>query len=169
MNPRNHSRARRVGAVLLACATAGLAAGALAKGATAWSKRTETKLLAEPKPLAAPVGKVGFGESLTVLEARGAWLNVKAKGTVGWVFQGNVAEEKPELAPPAGFLSVEANDTTTSAAARPLTAVGKGYAQRSGTNTAVDDLDWLEIESGKIGPGVVNAYLRSNKKGEFQE
>lgn len=167
MNSRTFPR--RLGVALLACAAATVAPAALQKGGTAYSKRNETKLLAEPKPLATAVGKAAFAEPLKVLEVRGAWLNVKGKAATGWVFQGNLAEEKPSLAPPAGLTSVEANDTTTSAAARPLAPVANGFADRQGAGKARADVEWVEQQAAKVGPAAVNEYLRANKKGEFQE
>lgn len=167
MKPRTLTRS--LAAALCAGAAATAAHAALQTGGTAYSKRNETKLLAEPKPLAAAVGKAGFAESLKVLEVRGAWLNVKGKSATGWVFQGNLAEEKPSLAPAAGFTSVEANDTTTSAAARPLAPVATGYSDRQDSGKARADIEWLEQQAAKVGPAAVNEYLRTNKKGEFQE
>jgi SH3-like domain-containing protein len=63
---------------------------AFKKGDTAYSKKVETPLLAEPKPLAAASAKVGFAEKLEVDEVRGSWLHVSAKNAAGWIFQGNV-------------------------------------------------------------------------------
>lgn len=164
-----HPLPRRLGVALLASAAILCAFPAWKKGDTVYSKRNETKLLAEPKPLAGAVGKAGFAESLNVLEVRGSWVSVKGKGGTGWVFQGNLAEEKPTLAPPAGFTTVTANDTTTSAAARPLGPVGNDYAARTGAGSARADIEWVEQQSAKVGPAAVNEYLRTNKKGEFQE
>jgi hypothetical protein len=141
---------------------------ALKKGDKAWSKRNETPLLSEPSPLAAPAGVVGFAEELKVEEVRGVWVRVQGGETSGWVFQGNVAEDKPSAAPPAGLTTLSASDTDTAAAARPLTAVGSEFAARHGATDAADDLQWLEQQSAEVKAADVDAYLRENKKGEYQ-
>jgi hypothetical protein len=148
---------------------AALAAGlAFEKGDKVWSKRNETPLLAEPKPLATAAGKAGFAEELKVEEVKGVWLRVKGAKASGWVFQGNVAEDKPAGTPPAGLTTLSASDTDTAAAARPLSAVATGFAERHNAKDAASDLDWLEKQSADVKAADVDEYLRENKKGEFQ-
>jgi hypothetical protein len=107
------------------------------QGGKAWSKHHETALLAEPRPLAPVVSTIGFAEKLKVREIQGAWLRVESSAGEGWVFQGNVASEKPELAPGAGFTTIAAQ-TDTVAAARPLApaATRSGTAQRMRRRTS---------------------------------
>ncbi len=152
--------------LLCSAATATLAAWNI--GGTAYSKRNETLLLAEPKPLAAALGRAGFAEPLKVVEVRGTWLNVQGKSATGWVFSGNVADEKPTLAPPAGLTTVEASSTATSAAARPLGPVASGYAERHGARSPAADLDWLEGQVAEVPPIVVTTYMRTHQKGDYQ-
>jgi hypothetical protein len=99
---------------------------------------------------------------------KGAWLRVKGAKAAGWVFQGNVASDKPAGTPPAGLTTLSASDTDTAAAARPLTAVGSDYASRHNATDASADMAWLETESAKVKAADVDEYLRENKKGEFQ-
>ena len=68
--------ARRLWPVLLLLAGAATLEAALVAGGTAYTKRQDTTLLAEPAPLAAAAGKLAFGRKLKVEEARGAWLRV---------------------------------------------------------------------------------------------
>jgi hypothetical protein len=159
---------RVLAATGLLCAAAATAT-AVDKGGTVYSKRNETNLLAEPKPLAAATGKAGFAEALKVTEVRGKWYSVKGKSATGWVFAGNVAEEKPKLAPPAGLTSIEASDTNTAAAARPLTEAGNDFAARHGGAQARADVEWVDAQAGKLPGSAVVAYMKAHKKGEYQE
>jgi hypothetical protein len=163
-NPRPR-RLWLAGLICLAACAAGLA---FEKGDKVFSKRNETPLLAEPKPLASAAGKAGFAEELKVEEVKGVWLRVKGAKASGWVFQGNVAEDKPAGTPPAGLTTLSASDTDTAAAARPLTAVAADYATRHDATNAAADMTWLETESAQVKAADVDDYLRENKKGEFQ-
>lgn len=161
-------RPRRVLVAGLLCAAALVVGLAFDKGDKVWSKRNETPLLQEPKPLAPPAGKAGFAEELRVVETRGVWLRVRGEKDSGWIFEGNVAEQKPEGTPPAGLTTLSASDTDTAAAARPLSAVGQDFAERHGAADAASDLSWLEEQSAAIKAADVDAYLRENRKGEYQ-
>jgi hypothetical protein len=159
--------ARRCSAVVLVVLLA-LVGVAFEKGGKVYSKRNETPLLTEPRPLAAPAGRVGFAEALTIEEVSGAWLRVKAKKVAGWIFSGNVAEEVPKLAPPAGLTTVAASETTTAAAARPLSPAGDAYVDRHGASEAKADVEWLDREAAKVRAPEVETYLRENRKGEYR-
>ncbi|HLF30935.1 MAG TPA: SH3 domain-containing protein [Xanthomonadales bacterium] len=154
---------------ILACGLALPASPAEFKqGGKAWSKHHETSLLAEPGPLAPVVSTVGFAEKLKVREIQGAWLRVKSDEGEGWVFQGNLASEKPSLAPGAGFTTVDAARTDTVAAARPLAPAAQGYAERHGATDAQADIDWTDAEASKLTPQDMVAYMSSEQKGEYQ-
>ena len=141
---------------------------ALTAGSTAYTKRLETSLLAEPKPLAAVSGKVPFASKLKVLEANGPWLHVSAGATAGWVFAGNVSESKPAENKGADGLGLSASTTTATAAARPLTPAANDYAVRRNLGDARKDLDWLNDKSQALTPDQVNSFLQTQKKGEYQ-
>lgn len=166
MNSQSPLR-RRVAAGLL-CLAAALGMAALEKGGTAYSKRNETSLLAEPRALASAVAKVKFAEALKIEEVQGMWLRVKTAQATGWVFAGNVAEDKPTQAPGAGLTTVAASDTNTVAAARPLAPAAEGFAERHGAADAQADVEWLDKKSATVTAADIDAYLRDNKKGEFQ-
>lgn len=161
--------------VAMACATAlPVNSAEFSKGDKVWSKHVETALLAEPSPLAAAQATVGFAEKLSVKETQGKWLRVKgddAKGDEvgGWVFSGNVATEKPKLPPAAGFTTVEASETNTIAAARPLTPAAEQYAQNQGAGDAQADVTWLDTESALVTQRDLTTYMTENKKGEYQQ
>jgi hypothetical protein len=167
MNSIPSGARRRLFAGLL-CAVVAAAGLAFEKGDKVWSKRNETPLLTEPKPLAAAAGKAGFAEELAVEEVKGAWLRVKGAKASGWVFQGNIGEDKPSATPPAGLTTLSASDTDTAAAARPLSAVGTDYAARHNATDAAADMAWLEAKSAEVKAADVDEYLRENKKGEYQ-
>lgn len=149
----------------LLCATALLAYEA---GGLAYTKRVETKLLAEPKPLAEAVGKLAYGRKVKIGEVRGAWLRVSEGSVAGWVFAGNLSALEPSEAKGLDGVPLLASQTTATAAARPLTPAAAEYATRRNLTDARDDLDWLLAECHAITPEEVDAFLQEKKKGEFQ-
>ena len=164
---KSHSLAVLWPAALLAFAAIAVQA-ALVAGGVAYTKRLETKLLAEPKPLAAAVGKVGFAKKLKIEEASGSWLRVSDGPNVGWVFSGNLAENPPEKVKGADGLGLAASETTATAAARPLTPAANDYAVRRNLGNARQDLDWLGAQCKSFTPEAVDAFLQAQKKGEYQ-
>lgn len=143
-------------------------ATAFEKGDKVWSKHHETALLAEPKPLSATVDSVGFGEQLTVKEVQGVWLNIKGSKAKGWVFQGNVASEKPVTAPSIGMTQIAAAQTDTVAAARPLAPAAQGYAERHGESEAQADIDWVDQQAALLSHAEVVAWMSEQQLGEYQ-
>jgi uncharacterized protein YgiM (DUF1202 family) len=162
-----HALARLWPVAVLLAAAAPLAA-ALSAGGTAYTKKMETSLLAEPSPLSAVTGKVGFGRALKVQEARGAWFRVADGGTTGWVFQGNLSETKPSEGKGLDGLGFSASNTTATAAARPLTPAADDYAARHNLTNARDDLNWLLAQCHALTPAEVEAFLKEQRKGEYQ-
>jgi hypothetical protein len=160
----------RAALLMLACMIAFPAhAAEFRKGQKVWSKNYQTPLRAEPKPLAAVVVNVNFAEKLTVRELQGAWIRVKSGEGEGWVFQGNIADEKPALAPSAGWTTVEASQTDTVAAARPLEPAAKGYAQRHGAEDAEADIEWLDAQAALITEQDLVVIMSEEKLGEYRE
>ena len=141
---------------------------AFAVGGTAYTKRPETSLLAEPQPLAATVARVGYAQDLKVEELRGSWLRVTDGKSGGWVFAGNLAEEKPSEVRGLDGLPVEASETTATTAARPLIPAAEEYSARRGLTSAADDLVWLNQQVAAVTPGEVKTFLQEQKKGEFK-
>jgi hypothetical protein len=139
-------------------------------GGEVWSKHVDTSLLAEPRPLAPPVASIGFAQKLTVLGVQGAWLQVQGEpaSARGWVFQGNVAVEKPSLPPATGWTTVDASATDTVAAARPLTPAAADYATRHDGAGAEADIDWLDARAAALSLAQIVGYLQANGKGEYQ-
>ena len=158
------------GTLFLACfLVSPVAAEQFKKGQKVWSKHFETPLLDEPKPLAAVVVKVGFAEKLSVRAIQGTWLRVKADEGEGWVFQGNVATDKPELAPGAGWTTVEASQTNTVAAARPLSPAAEMYAQSRGATNAQADVNWIDEQAALLTMQDIIVYLEVEQLGEYQQ
>jgi uncharacterized protein YgiM (DUF1202 family) len=153
-------------ALLLAAATP--LGAALNAGGLAYTKKFETNLLAEPTPLAAVTGKVAFGRVLLVSEARGSWFKVADGEKTGWVFVGNLSETKPSEGKGFDGLGLQASTTSATAAARPLTPAANDYATQHKLGSARDDLNWLIEQCGAITPAQVEAFLKDQKKGEFQ-
>lgn len=141
---------------------------AFAPGDTAFTKRVETALLAEPKTLATTVTRVGYARPLKVEEVRGAWVRVSGDKKSGWVFAGNLAATKPSESTGADGLPLLASKTSATAAARPLAPAAKDYATRQGKDAAATDLEWLKQQSAALTESDVDTYLREHRKGEFQ-
>lgn len=154
---------------LLLLAAGTTADAALSAGGTAYTKKLETSLLAEPSPLAAVTGKVGFGRAVKLQEARGAWFKVAEGSAAGWVFAGNLSETKPAEGKGLDGLGLSASNTTATAAARPLTPAANDYATQRNLGQARDDLNWLLGQCGAITPAQVEAFLKAQKKGEYQQ
>ncbi|MDI1248851.1 MAG: SH3 domain-containing protein [Lacunisphaera sp.] len=165
MKPHPTPRLWLVALMLTAAATL---EAALTAGGTAYTKRFETNLLAEPAPLAAVTGKVAYGRKLAIAEARGAWLRVSDGPAAGWVFAGNLSELKPAEGKGLDGLGLAASATTATAAARPLTPAADDYAARRNLTEARDDLNWLIALCATVTPQKVESFLQEQKKGEFQ-
>lgn len=142
---------------------------AFKQGDTVYAKKIESALLVDPRPLAAASAKVGFGTALEVRDVSGAWLQVAAGNDSGWIFEGNVAGEKPSQAPSAGLTKVTADSTDTTAAARPLTEAGEAYASRHDSAIARADVEWIDAQAAAVTEEEVVTYLRENEKGEFRK
>jgi hypothetical protein len=155
-------------AALLAALFTASALFAYEAGGFAYTKRVETKLLAEPKPLAESSGQLAFGKKVKVEEVQGAWLRISAGPVSGWVFAGNLTDTKPSEGKDLEGLDVLAGKTTTTAAARPLSDATMAYAQQRNLGDAQGDLEWLVTECDALTPEQVDAYLQESKKGEYQ-
>jgi uncharacterized protein YgiM (DUF1202 family) len=154
--------------LLLGAALPVTASAAFTKGGSAYTKRVETSLLAEPSALAATVTKVAYAKTLKVEELKGNWVKVSDNGKSGWVFAGNLAEEKPDDNKGLDGLPIQAASTTATAAARPLTPAASDYASRHGSNSAADDIKWLHETADAITPAQAIDYLKEQKRGEFK-
>ena len=153
-------------AVLLG--TAAVAAAALRVGDAAFTKRVETALLAEPRPMAAPVTQLPYAREVKVQEVQGAWVRVASGAQSGWVFSGNLASAKPSETRGLDGLPLAAAETSATAAARPLAQAAVDYAGRRGLGHAAEDLHWLEEQAHRVTPEEVQAFLETERKGEFQ-
>jgi hypothetical protein len=154
--------------LLIAALLATQAYAAFAPGGAAYTKRISTVLLAEPAPLAQPVGRLAYALKLKVEEVRGAWVRVSDGGNTGWVFAGDLAEQRPAENRGLNGLPVTASETSAMAAARPLAPAAADYAGRRGLDQARDDVVWLEQTSDAITADDVQAYRQKQRKGEFQ-
>jgi len=159
----------RAGLIVLGCSLGSLAAlAAFEAGGAAYTKRLETVARAEPRALAAAAGKFGYARKLKVLEVRGGWLRVSEGKVSGWVFAGNLSDEKPSESKGADGLGLRASQTTATAAARPLAPAAVDYADSHNLTQARDDIDWLLAQNAAVTAGEVEAFLQAQKKGEYQ-
>lgn len=138
-------------------------------GGIAYTKRLETRLLAEPKPQAEAAHTLPYGRKVKVEEVKGAWLRISEGPASGWVFAGNVTDTKP--AEVKGLLDsapLAASKTTATAAARPLDEAALAYASGNNLVSAREDLEWLLTACAEFTHQDVETYLQENKKGEYQ-
>jgi hypothetical protein len=159
---------RRLLLVLSSVVLAVPAWAAFTVGGKAFTKRVSTDLLAEPKALSPAAAHVGFGQKLKVDEVKGMWLRVEQGASKGWVFAGNLSEDKPSDTKGMDGTPLAASQTSATAAARPLAPAAEEYGDRKGLAEAKADVIWMEGEGDAIKPDQVDAFLQQNKKGEFQ-
>ncbi len=155
-------------AALLAGLLAVSALLAYEAGGIAYTKRVETALLAEPKPLAAATGKLAFGRKVKIEQVQGAWLRVSDGPVSGWVFSGSLTDTKPAEGKGLDGVPLLASKTTATAAARPLTDATIAYAKEKNLGEAQADLEWVVTEAKAVTPEDVDAFLVEHKKGEYQ-
>jgi len=145
----------------------GVAWAAYEVGATVFTKKKLTDLLAEPNRSSTATTSVPWGEKLTVRNQQGVWLHVSSNSGSGWVFLGNVAGEKPPAENTKDFMTSSAAETTAATAARPLAPAAQEFADRRGAAEAARDIQWREGVADIIGSFDVDAYLQQTGKGEF--
>lgn len=155
--------------VALALVSAGGLFAVFTPGGEAYTKRLETALLSEPKMLSKPVAQLPYARKVRIEQIEGSWIRVSDGKRSGWIFAGNLAEQKPSEQKGLDGLPIAASQTSASTAARPLTPASTDYSQRRGLADAANDLQWLENQSALIGPATVQEFLQSEKKGEFQQ
>jgi hypothetical protein len=133
----------------------------------AYTKRVETTFLSEPRALAKAVGKTGLNRKLKVEAVQGNWVRVNDGKISGWVFNGNLAEQKPEVIKDSKGEPLDASATLATTAARPLLPAATDYANRRNLGKAEDDLTWLNARPA-VTNEQVDEFLKTSKKGEFQ-
>jgi len=144
------------------------ASAAFTSGGTAYTKRVTTDLLSDSKALAPVSAHVGYARKLKIDQIKGVWLHVKDGGNVGWVFSGNVSEDKPAENQGMDGVPLAASQTSATAAARPLAPAAEEYADRKGLAEAKGDVLWFEANSDAVKSEQIEDYLKTNHKGEFQ-
>jgi hypothetical protein len=154
--------------LVCACALCATLTLGFESGKTAFTKRYQTDLLQDPQPLAQSVATLPFTTGVKISDLQGKWANVSAGTNTGWIYLGNLAEEKPSEDNGIEGLQTSASATTASVAARPLDNVTSQYADQEGLGAAKADVKWLETQSDKIGKNAVVGFLKKNMKGEFQ-
>jgi hypothetical protein len=147
-----------------------IAEAALVVGSSGFTKNQDTPLKASPSATASVSVHLGFGTKLTVLESRGAWLRVSdGKAASGWVFSGLIADTRPAASTgERNALGLDGGKTTATAAARPLTDEANAYATQHNLGQARADLEWLQAQCRNLADSDVDAFLRAQKKGEYQ-
>lgn len=154
--------------LLLAGVLAVSASAAFQVGGFAFTKRVETKLLAEPKALAEPTGTVAFAHKVKVEEVKGAWLRVSEGRVSGWVFAANLSETEPDEGAKLDGVALLASKTTATTAARPLDDAVVQYADQRKLGDARSDLEWMMQTCAEITEENVDEFLQEQKKGEYQ-
>ena len=112
--------------------------------------------------------RLPYARELKVTEVDGSWVRVKSGRASGWVFAGNLTADKPSEERGLDGLPLSAAETTASAAARPLAPAAVEYAERKGLGDAAAQLDWLQEQADAVTAEDVEAFLKENRKGEYQ-
>src|SRR5471032_935488 len=86
---------RKVIPLFFACAFCAMLTLGFESGKTAFTKRFQTDLLEDPQPLAQTVATLPFATGVKITDLQGKWANVSAGTNTGWIYLGNLAEEKP--------------------------------------------------------------------------
>jgi len=137
-------------------------------GGSAFTKKELTALLDGPKREASSGGTLPFATKVKVLAVQGVWVQVSANGKTGWIFNGNLSEDKP-AAQNTSTLTTTAANTTAATAARPLSSAAKEYAVRTSHGSAVSDIEWMERVADSVSSSAVSSYMKQNGKGEFSK
>jgi uncharacterized protein YgiM (DUF1202 family) len=136
-------------------------------GRTAYTKKKTTSLLSSPQRDSATLGSLPWGTGVEIKTVQGLWVQVEDNGKTGWIFSGNLAEDKPPAENKNDFLPTNAGDTTAATAARPLSRAAQNYADRKDYGSAAADIRWLESVADNISSSEVDSFLKANRKGEF--
>jgi len=114
-------------------------------------------LRASPSMLAAPVGQIGYAETVRVEERRPGWVRVRATGGMtGWLHESAVTRRSLTLQ--AGAETVAAG-----ASAREVALAGKGFSEeveRVYRQEASADYTWVDrMEQWALNPAQLAAFL----------
>ena len=154
--------------ILFACLLGALLLTGFEAGKPAFTKRYETAVLKDPQPMAESIATLPYAVEVKITALQGKWANIATTNGAGWVYLGNLAEEKPAADHSVDWLRASANETTASVAARPLDNVTKEFASQKGMNAAAADLQWLQAQSDRVDKKTVADYLKTSRKGEYQ-
>ena len=143
------------------------ASAALAPGGTGYTKKASTDLLASGERSAKVVATLPMSTKVKIVAQSDRWLQVESPSGKGWIYSGNLSEDKPAVERQGSFAAVSAQEATASIATRPLDAQAREYAKRQGKGDAASDIIWMERQADSVSAAQVTAYLKSAKKGEF--
>jgi hypothetical protein len=143
------------------------ASAELAPGGTGYTKKASTDLLAGAERSAKVVATLPISTKVKIVAQSDRWLQVESSAGKGWIYSGNLSEDKPAVERQGSLVAVSADNATAAIATRPLDAQARAYAQRQGKGDAASDILWMERQADSVTAAQVNAYLKSAKKGEF--
>lgn len=149
--------------LVLACT----ASAELAPGGSGYTKKASVEVLSSAERSAKVVTTLPISTKVKIVGQSGRWLQVESSAAKGWIYSGNLSEDKPATERQGSFGLVSAQEATTSIAARPLNEQARAYAQRQGKGDAASDIIWMERQADSVTSAQVTAYLKSAKKGEF--
>lgn len=149
--------------LVLACT----ASAELAPGGSGYTKKASVEVLAAADRSAKVVATLPNSTKVKIVGQSGRWLQVESSAGKGWVYSGNLSEDKPPVEREGSFAAVSAQEATASIAARPLDAQARAYATRQGKGDAASDIIWMERQADSVTNAQVTAYLKSARKGEF--
>src|SRR4051812_44779927 len=100
---------KRIIPLFFTCTLGVLLVSGFEAGKTAFTKRYETAVLKEPQAAAETITTLPFAASIKVTALQGKWASVSTTNGAGWIYLGNLAEEKPAADHSVDWLRAGAN------------------------------------------------------------
>lgn len=142
------SRATVTKRLIILAFTLGFAVAGVAYAKETGTTRVAVDLMATPYSDAKPAGKLPSNTTVDVLERRGGWLRISAKGKTGWARLHQVrAGEGPETKATGGGLAALKNVSQT----------GRSGSQGIVATTGIRGLSAEELKSAKPNPKAVKS------------
>lgn len=156
---------------LLILLTSGFVFGAgTARAETMYVKSPTAELKNSTAANAQVLAQLSRGAACNVVSKQGNWVQVQVSGKTGWVYKFKLSISKPSggdtLLAGLGGGGAGAREGSTAASIRGLSPTSERYAGRA--NIGPQHVEMVKhMESVKISPNEVQAFLRTGRLGEY--
>src|SRR5207248_584983 len=110
---------KRIIPIFLGCLLGALLVSGFEAGKPAFTKRYETAVLKDQQPAADTIATLPYAAAVKISALQGKWANVSTTNGAGWIYLGNLSDQKPAQDHSVDLLRAGADETTASVAARP--------------------------------------------------